>query len=729
MKHTLPLALASALALSTFACSQSENENGKPGNDKSRATTKEQAAMQAPTEHVNPFFKPSPLFFNYPEFDKIKITDYAPAFERGMADHLAEIKAIAEQTEAPTIDNTLVPLERSGQLLDRVSAVFFNLSAADTNDEMEKIRSEMAPKLAAHQDEIFLNSELFARIQALYEQRDSLGLDPETHRLVEETYRNFVRAGAKLSAEDKEKLKAMNTELASLKTTFSQNVLNEVNASAVEVDDRAKLDGMSEANINAAATAAKKRDMQGKYLIALLNTTQQPPLTNLKDRALRQRIMEASLARGSHGGPYDNRATLARIIELRAQRAQLLGYKNHAAYRLENQTAHTTTAVNDMLAKLTPPAVANARSEAADLQKVIDADGKDFQLQSWDWNFYAEKLRKQRYDFDEAQMKPYFEMNNVLQKGVFFAANRLYGLTFKERHDLPVYNPDVRVFEVFDADGSPLALFIMDYFARPSKNGGAWMNAYVTQSKLLGKHPVVANHLNITKPPEGEPVLLTFDEVKTMFHEFGHALHGMFSNVEYPSLAGTNVPRDFVEFPSQFNENWATWPEVLANYAVHYKTGQPLPKELMDKILATQKFNQGYATTEYLAAALLDQAWHQLSPEQVPGTDGVLAFEADALKNAGVALNAVPPRYRSTYFSHIMGGYSAGYYAYIWSEVLDVDSFEWFKQHGGLTHANGDFFRKTVLSRGNSEDPMAQFKAFTGRGPYIEPLLERRGLN
>jgi len=727
MNSKLPLALSMALALSTLACSPSSNDQETANNANTPA--EENHAMQEAAAHTNPFFEPSPLFFNYPEFDKIRITDYVPAFERGMAEHLAEVKAIADQTDAPTIDNTLVPLERSGQLLDRVSAVFFNLSSADTNDEMEKIRSEMAPKLAAHGDQILLNGKLFARIQALYDQRDNLDLDPETYRLVEETYKNFVRAGAKLSPDDKEKLKAMNTELASLKTTFSQNVLNEVNASAVEVDDRTHLDGMSQANIEAAATAAEKKDMDGKYLIALLNTTQQPPLTNLKDRALRQRIMEASLARGSHGGPYDNRATLARIIKLRAERARLLGYKNHAAYRLENQTARTTTAVNDMLARLTPPAVANAKREAADLQKVIDAEGKDFKLQSWDWNFYAEKLRKQRYDFDESQLKPYFEMNNVLQKGVFFAANQVYGLTFKERHDLPVYNPDVRVFEVFDADGSPLALFIMDYFARPSKNGGAWMNAYVTQSKLLGAHPVIANHLNITKPPEGEPVLLTFDEVKTMFHEFGHALHGMFSNVEYASLAGTNVPRDFVEYPSQVNEMWAIWPQVLANYAVHYKTGEPLPQSLLDKVLATQKFNQGYATTEYLAAALLDQSWHQLSPDQVPDANGVLDFEEKALTQAGVKLVAVPPRYRSTYFSHIMGGYSAGYYAYIWSEVLDADTVEWFKENGGMTRANGDHFRQTLLSRGNSEDAMALFRTFSGRDPYIEPLLERRGLN
>ncbi|MGA9572810.1 MAG: M3 family metallopeptidase, partial [Lysobacterales bacterium] len=577
---------------------------------------------------------------------------------------------------------------------------------------------------------ILLNSKLFARIQALYDQRDALELDPESYRLIEENYKDFVRAGAKLSDEDKEKLKAMNAELASLQTTFSQNVLNEVNASAVVVDSLDKLSGMPDANIQAAAEAAKEEDMDGKYLIALLNTSQQPSLTNLEDRALRQRIMEASLARGSHGGEFDNRETLVRIIKLRAERAQLMGYPNFAAYSLENQTARTTEAVNERLASLAPPAVANAKREAADMQEIIDAEGGDFKLASWDWNFYAEKVRMQRYNFDESQLRPYFELNNVLQKGVFYAAGQVYGITFKERHDLPVYQEDVRVFEVFDGDGSTLALFIFDPYARPSKRGGAWMNSYVDQSRLMNRKPVVANHLNITKPASAdEPVLLTFDEVTTMFHEFGHALHGMFSNVNYPEFSGTSVPRDFVEYPSQVNEMWSTWPEVLQNYAVHYETGEPMPQELLDKVLETRKFNQGYKTTEYLEASLLDQSWHQLTPEEVPAADGVLDFEAKSLEDAGVALDTVPPRYRSTYFSHIVGGYSAGYYAYIWAEVLDADTVEWFKENGGMKLENGDRFRQMLLSRGGSEDAMTLFSNFYGAEPDIQPLLVRRGLN
>ena len=727
MKSLIPLALSTALALSVVACSKTDNTQEMANNTPD--STEKQTAVDTGSVESNPFFKESPLFFHYPEFDRIGIADYQPAFDRGMADHLVEIDAIANQAEAATIDNTLIPMERSGQLLNRVATVFFSLVAADTNDEIEALRSEMAPKLAAHNDKILLNDKLFARVQEIYEQRDALELDPESYRLVEESYKDFVRAGARLSAQDKDLLKAMNAELATLQTTFSQNVLNEVNASAVVVENSDDLAGMTQTRIDAAAAAAKDEEMDGKYLIPLLNTSQQPPLTDLENRALRQRIMEASLARGSHGGEYDNRETLTRAAQLRAERARLLGYENHATYGLENQTARTTTAVNEMLARLAPPAVVNARREAADMQEIIDAEGLDFKLASWDWSFYAEKVRQQRYDFDESQLKPYFEMNNVLQNGVFFAAEKVYGLTFKERHDLPVYHPDVRVFEVFDADGSTLALFIMDYFARPSKRGGAWMNAYVSQSILMDTDPVVANHQNITKPAQGEPALLTFDEVTTMFHEFGHALHGMFSNVKYPSFSGTSVPRDFVEFPSQVNEMWSVWPEILTNYAVHHETGEAMPRELLDKVLASQKFNQGYITTEYLAASLLDQAWHQLAPEDVPDANGLLAFEARVLSDAGVALETVPPRYRSTYFSHIVGGYSAGYYAYIWSEVLDADTVEWFKQNGGMTRENGDHFRQTLLSRGGAEDAMVLFRNFSGTDPYIQPLLERRGLD
>jgi peptidyl-dipeptidase Dcp len=726
MKTTVSLALSAALVLAIAGCSKTDTNQVA---ESTPAAPAEPEMTTSPAED-NPFFAESPLYMHYPQFDKIENAHYLPAFELGMAEQLAEIEVIANDPEAPTLDNTLIPMERSGELLNRVSTVFFSMTGANTNDELEAIRSEMAPKLSAHSDQILLNSELFARIETLYDQRDSLELDPESYRLIDETYKDFVRAGAKLSDADKEKLKAMNSELASLQTVFSQNVLKEVNASAVLVDSREELAGMPETNIEAAAEAAKSKDMEGQYLIALINTSQQPPLATLQDRALRQRIMETSLARGSHGGEFDNRETLARIAKIRAEKAQLLGYPNHAAYSLENQTARTTEAVNERLASLAPPAVANAKREAADLQAIVDAEGGDFKLASWDWDLYAEKLRLQRYNFDESQLRPYFEMNNVLQKGVFFAAEKVYGITFKERHDLPVYQEDVRVFEVFDADGSTLALFLLDPYARPSKRGGAWMNAYVSQSNLMGKKPVVANHLNITKPTSpDEPVLMTFDEVTTMFHEFGHALHGMFSNVKYPQFSGTSVPRDFVEYPSQVNEMWRVWPEILENYAVHYQTGEAMPQELLDKVLETQKFNQGYKTTEYLAASLLDQKWHQLTPEQVPTADGLLDFEAMALEEAGVALDTVPPRYRSTYFSHIIGGYSAGYYAYIWSEVLDADTVEWFKENGGMTRENGDHFRQTLLSRGGAEDAMILFRNFRGADPDIQPLLERRGLN
>jgi peptidyl-dipeptidase Dcp len=726
MKSKLTLALSAALVLTMAGCSKTDSTEVA---ETAPETPTETTMTTTPVES-NPFFAESPLYMHYPQFDKIKSSDYLPAFELGMTEHIAEIEGIANQTEAPTFDNTLIPMERSGQTLNRVARVFSAMTSANTNDDLEAIRSEMAPKLAAHRDQIQLNDKLFTRVQAIFDQRDSLELDPESYRFVEESYKGFIRAGAKLSAADKETLKAMNAELATLQTTFSQNILNEVNASAVVVDSREELTGMSDTKIEVAAEAAKSKDMEGKYVIALLNTSQQPPLGSLEDRALRQRIMEASLARGSHGGEFDNREALARVAKIRAERAQLMGYDNHAAYGLENQTARTTKAVNERLASLAPPAAANAKREAADIQAIIVAEGGDFELASWDWDFYAEKVRMERYNFDASQLRPYFEMNNVLEKGVFYAAEQVFGITFKERKDLPVYQEDVRVYEVFEADGSTLALFIMDPYARPSKRGGAWMNAYVSQSNLMGNKPVVANHLNITKPISAdEPTLLTFDEVTTMFHEFGHALHGMFSNVKYPSFSGTSVPRDFVEYPSQVNEMWSIWPDILKNYAVHYESGEAMPQELLDKVLATRKFNQGYSTTEYLAASLLDQAWHQLLPEEVPTAEGVLDFEAKALADAGVALDTVPPRYRSTYFSHIIGGYSAGYYAYIWSEVLDADTVEWFKQNGGMTRENGDHFRQTLLSRGGAVDAMELFRNFRGAEPDIQPLLDRRGLN
>jgi len=677
----------------------------------------------------NPFYTESSLYMKYPEFDKIKNKHYTPAFEKGMADHMAEIDAIAERADSPTLENTIIAMEKSGALLDRVATVFFALTSANTNDEMEKIRSEMAPKLSAHSDQILLNGKLFHRVKTIYEQRDQLGLDAESKRLVEKYYTDFIRSGANLSSEEKESLKKINGEMAVLQTTFSQNVLKEVNALAVVVDSKDELDGLSDAAIEAAANEAKSRELDGKYVLTLRNTSGQPPMASLTNRALRERIHKTSLSRGSRGSDFDNRDILANVIKLRAERAQLMGYDNHAAYSLENQTAQTPKAVNERLSSLAPKAVANANKEATDLQKMIDAEDGSFKLASWDWDFYTEKVRADRYNFDASQLKPYFEMDNVLQNGVFYAATQLFGITFKERFDLPVYQEDVRVFEVFNEDGSVLALFIFDGYARSSKRGGAWMNAYVGQSKLKGNKPVIANHLNVVKPPKGEPTLMSFDEVITTFHEFGHALHGMFSDVNYPYFAGTSVPRDFVEYPSQVNEMWAIWPEVLKNYAVHHETGKPMPKELLDKVLATQKFNQGFATTEYLAASLLDQALHQLSPDQVPTGEEIIAFEADALKTAGVAMDVIPPRYRSTYFSHIIGGYSAGYYSYIWSEVLDADTVEWFKENGGLKRENGDHFRKTLLSRGGSKDALKIFKDFRGAEPNIQPLLDRRGLN
>ncbi len=643
-----------------------------------------------------------------------------------MEDQRAEIDAIANQDEAATFENTIVALEKTGALLNRAGAVFGNLAGAHTNPTIQKVQAEMAPKFAAHQDAILLDGKLFARIKTLYDGRDKLGLDAESLRLLERYHTDFVRAGANLSDADKETLKAMNAELATLATTFSQNVLKEVNASGVLVDDVKRLDGLSADAITAAAEAAKAAGKEGQYLIALMNTSGQPPLASLTDRELRKQIMAASLTRGSRGGEFDNRAIVARVAKLRAERAALLGYANHATYILEDETAGTVGAVNKLMGDMAPAAVANARKEAADMQAIIDAEGGKFQLEAADWAFYAEKVRQQKYDFDESQLRPYFEIDNVLEKGVFYAANQLYGLSFKERKDIPVYHPDVRVWEVFEADGKPLGLFYGDFYARSSKRGGAWMNAYVPQNGITGTQPVVANHQNIPKPAAGQPTLMTFDEVTTMFHEFGHALHGLFSNVKYPQFAGTSVPRDFVEYPSQVNEMWATWPSILANYAKHYQTGEPIPQALLDKVVATEQFGQGHATTEYLAAAMLDQKWHQLSANEVPSD--TLAFEAEALKAVGLDYAPVPPRYRSTYFSHIMGGYSAGYYAYLWSEVLDAESVEWFKENGGLKRENGDHFRRTLLSRGGSVDAMQLFRDFRGRDPQVGPLLKRRGL-
>jgi peptidyl-dipeptidase Dcp len=726
MTRPLACALAVAIATSLIGCATAPTATADQPSD-------EKTAMSAEPAQDNPLFAESTLTLKYPHFDKIQDSHFGPAFDRGMTEQLKEMDAIANNAETPTFDNTIVAMEKTGQLLGRSAAIFFNLTGADTNDAREKIQADYAPKLSAHQDAIALNPKLFGRVKALHEKRTSLGLDAEGVRLIERYYTDFVRAGANLSEAQKARIKDINSEMAVLGTKFSQNVLGEVNASAVIVDTKAELDGLSEAQIAAAGEAAKKRKMEGKYAISLLNTTGQPPLAQLHNRTTRERLFNGSVARGARGNEFDNTDIFSKMMRLRAERAKLMGYDNHAAFVLEDETARTPKAVNDMMTKLAPAAVANAKREAADMQAVIDAEQKakgqpSFKLEPWDWAYYAEKVRQARYNFDESQLKPYFELNNVLENGVFFAANKLYGLSFKKRTDLPVYNPDVTTYEVYDADGKLLSIFVSDMYARPSKRGGAWMNEYVSQSGLMGTHSVVGNHLNIPKPPAGEPTLMTWDEVTTLFHEFGHALHGMFSNVNYPRFSGTNVPRDFVEYPSQVNEMWADWPEVLANYAKHHKTGEPMPKALLDKVQAASKFNQGFATTEYLAAAMLDQRWHQMTAEQVPAGKDVIAFERDALKKDGVDFYAVPPRYRTTYFSHIMGGYSAGYYAYIWSEVLDAESVEWFKENGGLQRKNGDWFRAKLLSRGGSEDAVTAFKQFRGRAPQIEPLLKRRGL-
>jgi len=713
-------AAMAVLGVELVACSTTTPPPAQPGTA---------SAVEAPS----PFAQDSPLPFNLPPFDQIRDADYLPAFEAGMAAQRKEVEAIAHNAAAPSFDNTIVALERSGRELTRVSNVFFNLTASNTSDELNRIQAEVAPKLSAHQDAIYLDAALYARVDQLYQARDGLELDAESRRLLERYRTLFVRAGAKLSDADKDKLRRYNAQLSSLTTQFQQTLLKGANDGAIVVERESDLDGLPPERIAAAAQAAQSRKLDGKWVISLQNTTGQPALALLKNRALRERLYKASIARGN-GGADDNTATVAQIVRLRAEKAALLGYPDYASYVLEDETAGTPAAVNKMLAELAVGAFANARKDAAALQELADAEarashGKTFRLQPWDWSYYAEQLRKKRYDFDEAQVKPYFELEHVLQDGVFYAAHELYGLSFKERTDLPVYQKDVRVFEVFDRDGAPLALFLADYFERDNKQGGAWMNEYVSQSRLLGLKPVVVNNLNLPKPPPGQPVLLSFDDVNGMFHEFGHAIHGMFSSVQYPLFAGTAVPPDFVEYPSQYNEMWSHDAQVLAHYAKHYKTGEPMPKALLDKVLAARKFNAGFTTGEYLAAAILDQAWHQIGAAQAPQAKDVMAFEAAALKKNGVDYDLVPPRYHTPYFSHVFANqYAAGYYAYIWSDVLAKDTEHWMNIHGGLRRANGDLLRAKVLSRGFSADPTSLFIDFYGRPPEVGPLLEARGL-
>ncbi|MDR2872523.1 MAG: M3 family metallopeptidase [Xanthomonadaceae bacterium] len=730
--------LAAAVMLALSACT------GQQDPLSTTASQKEVAVSSA-----NPLLQASTLPFGAPEFDKFKDTDYQPAIEEGMKRHLAEIRTIADSDEAPTFANTIEALERSGELLTRASQVFYMLTSANTNDTLQAAETALAPKQAAHRDEIYLDPKLFERVEAVYEQRDALSLDPEQKRLVEEYFKQFVRAGARLSDADKAALRQLNQDESTLSTEFGNKLLAANTAGAVIVSDRERLAGLSEADIAAAAEAAKSRGKKGKWALSLQNTTQQPALTSLQDRELRIRLLEASLMRAERGDANDTRVGIQRLARLRAQQAELLGFPSYAAYRLDDQMAKTPEAAEKLLTDTVPAATAKARSELAKIQAVINQgrrsllvpprdamarvqavlSGEDggFIATAADWNFYAEQVRKAEYDLDESQTRPYFELNRVLNDGVFFAANQLYGITLKERTDLPVYQADVRVFDVIDDDDKQLALFYLDPFKRDNKQGGAWMGNFIEQNGLTGEIPVIYNVTNITRPADGQPALLTWDEVTTLFHEFGHALHGMFSRTRYPSLAGTNVSRDFVEFPSQFNEHWAADPSVLANYAKHYQTGKAMPQELLDKVLKARTFNQGYATTEYLAAALLDMAWHRL-PADAHMQD-VNLFETETLERFHVDLEEVPPRYRTSYFSHIWkGGYAAGYYAYFWAEVLDHDAFRWFAENGGLTRENGQVFRDKILSIGNSRDLAVAFREFRGRDPDVEPLLEHRGL-
>ena len=706
-----------ALGLGGCATASQQVTTASPGNSGSMALSPS-----------NPFYAASTLQYQAPPFDRIKDSDFRPAMEAGMRQQLAEVDAITTQTASPTFDNTIVALERSGALLTRVSKVFNAVTGANTNDTLQKIQEIVAPELAQHSDRIFLNGKLYQRVKSIYDQRASAGLNAEQKYLAELYYKNFIRAGAQLSEADQTRLRALNLEESKLTTDFGNHLLAATKAGALVVDNVSDLDGFSASEIAAAAAAAKQRGLTGKWVIPLQNTTQHPAQAELRNRAVRQRLFIASTTRAEHNDANDTRAIVTRLAQLRGERAQLLGFPNYSAYALDNQMAKTPGNATKLLTDLVPAATARARSEAAQMQALIDKQGGGFKLAPWDWQYYSEQVRKAQYALDESQLKPYFELNRVLQDGVFYAANQLYGLTFKERKDIPVYQQDVRVFEVFDADGKSMALFYCDYFKRDNKSGGAWEDTFVDQSGLIGTRPVVFNVANFTKPAAGQPALLTFSDVTTMFHEFGHALHSLFSNVQYPTVAGTNVPRDFVEFPSQFNEHWALYPTVFANYAKHYQTGASMPQELVDKIKKARTFNQGFGTTEYLAASLLDIAWHTIPP----GTplQNVDTFETAALNKYNIGMYEVPPRYRTTYFNHIWGGgYASSYNAYLWSEVIDDDAFAWFQENGGLTRANGQKFRNMILSRGGAQDVADLYRAFRGKDPSVKFLIEQRGLS
>lgn len=676
----------------------------------------------------NPFYAPSRLPFQAPDFSKIKDSDYLPAIEAGMRRQLAEVQKIADNPAPPTFENTLVALEKSGQLLTRVTRVLNLMTGANTDPTLQSIQQTVAPKLAANQDEIFLNAKLFKRVEAIYQERGQLKLDPESRRLIWYYYQQFVLAGARLSAADKAKLKKLNEEDATLSTKFSNQLLAASNAAALVVTTKSELAGLSSAQLDAAAAAAKARGLDGKWLIALQNTTQQPDLSELTDRSTREKLFEASWNRAERGGPHDTRATIARLAQVRAEEAGILGYPNYATWALQTQMAKTPANVQAFLDKLIPPATHKTEEEAADIQQVINEDGGKFKLEPWDWNFYGEQVRKQKYDLDSSEVRPYFQVWRVLQDGVFYAAHELYGVTFKERHDLPVWQPDVRVFEVYDYNGKPLGLFYADYFKRDNKSGGAWMDNLVYQSKLLQQLPVIYNVCNFPKPQPGQPALISFDDVVTMFHEFGHALNGFFADQEYPSLSGTATARDFVEYPSQFNEHWASYPQVLEHYAINYKTGEPMSAALAEKLRQAQAFNKGYDMLEMLEASELDMQWHTLSAGAP--LQNVDEFEHQALLKTHLYMPQVPTRYRSSYFLHIWSnGYAAGYYAYNWTQMLADDSYQWFLDHGGLTRANGQRYRDLILSRGNTEDYAKMFRAFYGSDPQIGPMLKFRYLN
>jgi peptidyl-dipeptidase Dcp len=670
----------------------------------------------------NPFFSRSTLPYELPPFAKVRVAHYAPALDRGMAEQLAETAAITRDHQPPDFDNTVVALERSGALLRRVESVFRNQVAADTCPELDALHAEYSPKLAAHRDAIHLDPALFARLDELHAKRQRLGLDPESLRLLERYHRDFVRAGALLGPAEQERLRALNAELARLGAAFLRNLAADTRAAALVLDGPEELAGLSRDAIAAAAANGTALGHDGRYVLSLKLFSNQSELAWLHDRAVRERLLAASLGRGQRS----NRQLVAALARLRAERAALLGHPTHAAYVMGEMTAGSTDAVEQLLARLIPPAVANAHAEAEALRAEM---GDGARLEPWDWAYYAERVRGSRYDIDAAALRPYLELERVLTDGVFFAAGLVYGLRFTERTDLVGYHPDVRVFEVFDQD-RPLGLYLLDPYARPSKRGGAWMDQLVDQSRLLGQRPVVVNNLNVVRPPAGEPTLLTFDEVRTLFHEFGHALHGLLSDVRYPTFSGTRVPRDVVEYPSQVNEMWMVWPEVLASYARHHRTGEPLPVELVDRLAAAERFGEGFRTVEHLAAVVLDWKWHTLGADEEPGDTE--EFEAAALQAAGLAVPGIPPRYRSTYFAHVFthgdDGYSAGYYSYLWSEVLDADTVEWFRENGRTVRDSGELFRRGLLAKGGSADMMESFRAVCGREPRIEPLLARRGL-